>query len=638
MRWLWPAVLGAWVGLASGCSSEPPRPNVVVLLVDALRADRLGCYGYERETSPRIDALASQSHLFTHAYAQSPWTKPSIPTLFTSLYPIQHKVYEGHAEGSADLLQSDTLSDDLLTVAEVLGGAGFRTLAFVNNAHLPADHGFAQGFEVYEQADFDAAEINRRFLEWIDGTGERPFFAYLHYLDVHWPFQPAPAFRDRFARSGQSALFDREDWIGLRDRINDGSVPVSESDRARLSALHDAGILELDQRIGELLDALRARDLLGETLILLTSDHGEELLEHGRVGHGGRLFEEVLRIPLMIRLPGAERGRREETPARLLDVFPTLLGAVGITPPERLEGRDLLARSDPPARIIAEARHKRTYRVSVRRGRWKYIRTYRAPGVRALAPDRPETFGLVPGMRVKAKGWFEQDGSLSARKVSVKDGSDEDFELSGPVSRIDRPSREFNVYGFRVLPMKQLRGPEGEAVLGMLEEGAWVKVEGHASTGMTLLADKLELLSPGDRQTELEGIIESIEPGSRDTAAARIGNVTVRLSGDTRIKGLTAAARDASTARWTPQDDPFTPERLRSEEGLVTEALLFDLGSDPGEQRDVASLAPARVEQLHRDLELWLERMARSSSVARGARKDLDEQQLEQLRHLGYVE
>lgn len=636
MRWLRLPVLLVTASLVAGCSSQPTRPNVLVLLVDALRADHLGCYGYARPTSPHIDAWARQSTLFVNAYAQSPWTKPSIPTLFTSLYPIQHGVYEGERRGADGRLRSDTLATEFETLAESLGRAGFRTAAFVHNAQLPADHGFSQGFEVYQQGEFDAKEIHRRFLEFVDRGDERPFFAYLHYLDVHWPFQPAAEFRERFSTTRPSAVFDREDWGGLRHRINDGRIQLSETDRRRLVDLHDAGIRELDERIGELRAALEARGLLDRTLIVLTSDHGEELMDHGKVGHGGTLYEEVLRIPLMIHLPGGAEARKVEAPARLLDVYPTVLAAAGVPRPAEVEGRDLFAPANGDPVLIAETRHKRSYRVSARKGRWKSVHHFRAPALRSLVPDRPETFSLEVGMRIKVKGWFEEDGSLVARKLSIKDAGDDDFELSGPLEAMERNSGALRIYGFRVLPTEELNG-RAMTLLGELQTGEWVKVEGDPGPDGALMANKLERVPPKERKTEIEGIIYAIDARAGRSAEARVGLARVRVTEDTRIKGA-AGPGHVVTARLDPRDDPFTPQRLLSGEGLESEVVLFDLERDPAETRNLAAEAEGVAAELHAELESWLERMVRRRPTPTAARKELDAEQIERLRGLGYVQ
>ncbi len=622
----------------AGCAPEPKPHNVLLLMVDALRADHLGCYGYERDTSPRIDALANESVLFLNAYAQSPWTKPSIPTLFTSLYPIQHGVYEGEKPDSAGYLESDVLADEFLTLAEAFKQAGFRTAAFVNNAHLPASQGFAQGFDLYEHGDLSAAEIQQGFLEFTDREPAAPFFAYLHYLDVHWPFEPEPPFDERFGSAEAAAFPGPDGWRGLRDAINQGRISLSPEEHQQLVALHDGGIAELDHHIGRLLERLRQQGRLDQTIIMLTSDHGEELLEHGKVGHGGTLFDEVIRVPMLIRLPGGAGARRVREPARLLDVYPTLLEAAGIPIPPQLVGRDLLAASNRTPEIVAETRHKGTYRVSLRRGDWKYIRTYRASKRARLQANGPDTFGLRAGMRVKVKGRFTLDGALLARKVSLKDGRDDDVEVSGPVSRLDPETKGFHVHSFRVVPSAELMAPRGGGVLETLRADEWVKVEGNVASDGTLVADKLERLSGKDAETELEGIIQQITVASGGSARVTIGSASVVLTRDTRIKGIEAPTPAAAASPVDQDADPFAPQQLLTGKGLSVEESLFDLSNDPGEEVNLMSEENERAARLGRELMLWFERMAGTAGPERGPRERLDDKTIEQLRTLGYVE
>src|SRR5437867_3877425 len=169
------------------------QPSVLLVLVDALRPDHLGCYGYGRPTSPVLDELASRSVLFENARAVSSWTKPSIPSLFTSLYPSQHGVFEGSAGGDGSAPESDVLPAEAKTLAEALKERGYATAAFVHNAQLRRQFGFDQGFDLYEETSKDAPAMVHRMLDWLrDGRGERrqggPFFVYLHLLDVHWPY------------------------------------------------------------------------------------------------------------------------------------------------------------------------------------------------------------------------------------------------------------------------------------------------------------------------------------------------------------------------------------------------------------------------------------------------------------------
>jgi arylsulfatase A-like enzyme len=640
----------------TGCSREPAqpvRPNALVLLVDALRADHLGAYGYGRATSPQIDALAAEGVLFERAYAQSPWTKPSIPTLFTSLYPIQHGVYEGETPGSAGFLESDVLPDELTTVAESFHSAGYRTGAFVNNAQLLPTQGFAQGFDLYAHGNFDAAEIARRFLAWLDAEPGRPFFAYLHHLDAHWPFEPKAPFAERFAPAGPyDGVFAQESWRGLRDRINDGRVALGERDREELVARHDAAVAQVDAAIGELLAELRRRGLLDTTFVLLTSDHGEELLDHGQVGHGGTLYDEVLHVPLVLRPPGGAGGERVVEPARLLDVFPTLAGAAGIPAPGGVEGRDLLAPGGSEPELVAETRHKRSYRAAVRAGDWKYVRSWRATGPRDGAPAQAGRFGIAPGMRVKAKGAFAADGSLAAQQLTLKDARDDDVELAERVAA--RDGEALRIGPLRAVPDDDL-DPERAALIESLEPGTWVKVEGGIEGQGILVFDDLELLAEGERETELEGIVADVSAVSDDEARLAIAGIAVVVDGETRIKGAEPArvGPDAAaplqplpTAGVAPSADaevadadPFAPARLLSGEGLVVEEeQLYDLASDPREARNLAAEAPAERDRMRARLDAWIERMAAAGPGRRASRAVLDEATVEELRRLGYVE
>ena len=616
-----------------GCAEER-RPNVLVILIDALRADRLGCYGYPRSTSPNIDAFAAESVVFDHAYAQSPWTKPSIPTLFTSLYPVQHGVYEGEAHARGGALESDVLSQSHSTLAESFRDSGYDTVAFVNNAHLDAAYGLAQGFDTYDHGPATAQTINAKFIEFLSEDRERPFFAYLHYLDAHWPFQPDEPFRARFRSSTRPSVFDRESWSGLRKRINDGTIQLSPADLERLQNLHDAGIAEMDHNIGMLLRSMRERGLLDETIVLLTSDHGEELMDHGRIGHGGTLYREVIDIPLMIRLPDGARAGRRDGVARLIDVFPTLAALAGIKPPAGLEGRNLFASETAVPEIVAETRHKQTYRVSLRRGDWKYVRTYRA---KRFSSERPqaEQPHLEPGMRIKAKGFFLPNRIVQATKISRKDPGDDDLEISGVVVGLSPGDRSFELHGLKI-EAGDLLGSNGMPITDGLHSGDWVKVEGKLIGEGVLRADKFKRLAKGDREDEIEAVVVRIEATSEAGFEIAAGSFRITVTRDTRLRGFAGV-----DLRKTPidradaiSDDPFSPTRLLS---AKFEEQLFDLARDPGEQVDRISDEPAHAEPLRKQLDAWLLRVSQSAAKD-VARKSLDAATIEELRALGYLD
>lgn len=627
--------------LLAGCSRRDEavaRPNVLVLLIDALRADHLSVYGYDRQTSPNLDRLALESVVFLRAYAQSPWTKPSVPTIFTSLYPIQHRVYEGERMGRAGHLESDVLGQDCVTLAESLTDAGYRTGAFVNNAHLEEGQGVAQGFGVYHQGNQTAPEIHELFFEFLGAGDERPFFAYLHYLDVHWPFRPQPPYDEKFPVEGATLPLEaKRDWRGLRDRINDGLIELSNADREKMIARHDGGIAELDHQIGVLIEELRGRGLLENTVILLTSDHGEELFDHGRVGHGGTLFEEVVRVPFLIRLPGGRRAGTEERAARLLDVFPTLASLAGGSLPPHVEGVDLLNPSPGPVEIVAETRHKSVYKVSFREGDWKYIRVYRGARGHVRAGEEGVR-GIVSGMRIKVKGEFRDD-RFEAEKVTLKDPSDDDVELTGPIERLELEAGRLVVLGRSIELAETMRPGE---VLANLETGDWVKVEGEIDRDRRFKADQIEVVDEESPRLEIEAIVTHVERISGSFSEISVGSLPVLITDETRLKGFDGPRSDREVLLSTDGNgqedpDPFSPERLSSGSDLMVEESLFDLATDPGETRDRKEEEPVRMDRFRARLRAWLERVRGTRHTDVENPKPLSEETIERLKTLGYL-
>ncbi len=343
-------VLGASAG-GGGCAGPPPPDNVVVLLVDTLRADHLGCYGYERDTSPNLDRLASEGVLFENAIAQSSWTSPSVASLFTSLYPSAHGVVRFSSKLGTN---APTLAQEMTARGRTTGGVS------ANIAFIRADRGFALGFSHFELAERragpgdelekilrrapeEAAAVTDRGLAFIDQATARPFFLYLHYLDPHSPYDAPPPHRDRFLDDAQKSARPR--FFGEA-----GMVSASAADLPTLTALYDGEISYTDAEIGRFLDGLRERGLLERTVVVVTSDHGEELLDHGGFTHGSTLYREVVRVPLLVRMPEmAAAGRRVADVVELVDVGPTLLELVGPPDARKTEGQSLAAMLRPTA-------------------------------------------------------------------------------------------------------------------------------------------------------------------------------------------------------------------------------------------------------------------------------------------------
>ena len=340
------------------------RPNVVLYVVDTVRADRLGVYGYEKPTSPRLDAFAAGAVVFENAYAQSSWTRPAMASLFTGLLPPAHRTVG----------RRSVLPEDATTLAEILAANGYEGMGLVRNPNVGRAFGFAQGFTRFRSEDRDRDEtMLERVRLWLDERQDAgaPFFLYLHAIDPHGPYDPAPEFEQMFDAGDAPAHYRTVRYLL---ELNGGEAEPDEGTAEALSRLYDAEVAQNDRAFGELLDELEARGLAEDTAVIHVSDHGEEFEEHGRWEHGVSLYEEVLRIPLVMRLPGVP-AQRVEPPAQHVDVLPTLLGYLGIEAPPT-DGRDLLAerrRDDDPADVYTHLDVDGHRASSVIRGRYKLV-------------------------------------------------------------------------------------------------------------------------------------------------------------------------------------------------------------------------------------------------------------------------
>jgi arylsulfatase A-like enzyme len=323
-------LIGA-VSLLGGCRSgqeEGPHgrlPNVVLVTLDALRADHLGCYGYGRPTSPRIDDFAGTATLYRRAYAASPWTLPSHATLFTGKYPFEHgaRTFPTEAPGN----NANPLDPAQLTLAEVLADSGYRTAAFVaNTAYLGRRWLLDQGFEVYHPERLWAAELNQRVFAWLENNPKKPFFLFINYMDTHRPYNATPreGFLDPPAVLDDGELLDR-----LYEAVMPGEGPIPQDLVQQVIDQYDTGVANVDEGIGALLDELQRLGLDDDTLVVLTSDHGEYFGEHHLVEHSKDIYQEALWVPLIIREPGQRQGRISDTVIAGTDLPGMILAACG---------------------------------------------------------------------------------------------------------------------------------------------------------------------------------------------------------------------------------------------------------------------------------------------------------------------
>jgi len=361
---------GLAVALVAGCEATPRstarRPDILLISIDSLRADHVGALGYERPTTPTIDRLAAEGASFTSAISSSSWTSPAHAALLTGLSDSAHGV----------VWPTLRLAEGVVTLAESLGTAGYRTVGFYSGPFLDPSFGFAQGFERYvDCTSYEAASRHldpRRLhgrshddrtnpnvlwnvLRELDSGDERPSFYFVHMWDVHYDLIAPSSFVEMFdADSG----LDTYDGAAYRHdkRFRSG---MDETLYRHVLALYDAEVRFTDETIGLILDALAKRGRLDRTLVVVTSDHGDEFLDHGGKGHRHSLYQELLRVPLVFRLPGVIAAGRYDEPVSLVDVAPTILDIAGVEQAEAVSGRSLAAglrsgEEPSPAAVIAE--------------------------------------------------------------------------------------------------------------------------------------------------------------------------------------------------------------------------------------------------------------------------------------------
>jgi arylsulfatase A-like enzyme len=355
------------VELLANSTAPGDSPNIIWIVIDTVRVDHLSCYGYERNTTPNLDIIASEGILFDNAISAAPWTIPSHASMFTSTYTCEHNMH-----GSRPWLD-----DNFVTIAEVLSAYGYETYGFSNNALVAPRYNFNQGFKVFEATwggkkkielelqlvdqlrarrylrrlfrsgeqttavgekvydvieDKGAKRTNETVKSWISDVSEqeKPFFVFINYMEAHSPYQPPESFAVEY-------LPDNVDMnTALRLRYKEaqfmtGVMQYDETDFDIFRALYDGEISYLDFRIGELIDYLRETEILDNTILIINSDHGENFGEHGLMNHQFCVYDTLIHVPLIIRYPSAfEAGSRVTEVVETVDIFPTILDIVGI--------------------------------------------------------------------------------------------------------------------------------------------------------------------------------------------------------------------------------------------------------------------------------------------------------------------
>ena len=355
-----------------GCNSKvapPAEPlNIILVSIDTLRADRLGLQGYERDTSPFLDELATRSMVFTQAVVNTHGTTPSHTSMLSGLYQQTHRV--GFDLDKNGLTLPIPLSVPLLP--EILKSEGYATLGVSDGGNIGKRFGFARGFDRYDDRGGGLHRVLRRARRYLRALQEMeplpPFFLMIHSYEAHSPYEPPAANAANFLDPASTSHFDASSENLLR--YASSANLLDDADLTRLSNLYDAGIQFVDEQLMAFFEDLDQAGLLDNTLVVVTSDHGEEFGEHGGLLHRGLLYDELLRVPLIIHGPNIDAGSSAAA-ASTVDIVPTILSRAAIEVPEPVEGINLMA----PA--AAEQSHSISQyaddRYSVRSSAWKLI-------------------------------------------------------------------------------------------------------------------------------------------------------------------------------------------------------------------------------------------------------------------------
>jgi len=333
-----PKTLFIWasflLGMAMGCGRNRPD-NVILIVVDTLRADHLSVYDYDRPTSPQLEQWAASGLVFDRAFATSSWTLPTFGSVLTGLWPAQHSAGT-RLQIEPGKWRRSPLSQAVTTLPEVMQQNGFATRAIVNNTFLREHFGADRGFDLYDyEKGRGAAAVVELARDWLSEMGEEPFFMMVHMMDPHLPYEPPTEFMGKFGDvlAGAIPPLGRKSIV---DRLQD----LTDVDRTSLAARYDEEVASVDHELGRLFSYLEEQGFWDRTLIILTSDHGEELFDHGGFEHGHSMFQEVLRVPLIFWGPGIRVGR-EDAPVSLVDLTPTIYEATGVAVESELSGVSL---------------------------------------------------------------------------------------------------------------------------------------------------------------------------------------------------------------------------------------------------------------------------------------------------------
>jgi len=607
--------------LVAGCSTkresgsnEKTRPrtprqdvNVLLITIDTLRADYLGCYGRASIATPNIDALAAGGVRFAQAIAQVPLTAPSHASILTGTYPQVHKVRD---------MGGFVLDDKVPTLATVLGQDGFETAAFVGSAVLNHYYGLNRGFATYGDemragqdpkklpgvvAEVRGEVVTQRALQWLDKSASKRFFLWVHYYDPHFPYDPPEPFRTRY----------QKDPYG-------GEVAYA------------------DAQVGNLLKSLEEHGLRERTLVVLLADHGEGLGDHGEYTHGVFLYDSTVHIPLIFAGPGVPGGRTVSQQVRSIDVMPTVTDYLGLAESDKAQGTSLLPsilEGKPPAGSYC---YMETLYPKTQMG-WSELRGMRTDDWKYIVAPRPELY-KYPDDRGESRnevGRFRGDAERLRKKVWEIAGSSQSLTRVSPQLVDEQRRRELNALGYvgggRRAVTIDMSGPDPKdrvAILGALERAAGAMNHDRWNEAVPLL-EKISKEDPGnpliygylqmcyERLGQLERMEQTClraidNKAENDTTYAGLGGIYVRRGNLARAVEYMEKAAQINPAGLENMDNLATAYmqlgRANDAERVLRAVLVQD-ARHPGAHNvlGLLEIQRSRPEEARRHFELAIE-------------------------------
>lgn len=405
--------------------SRHSKPNVIIIMIDTLRADHVGVYGYSRNTTRNLDRFAKECILFKNASSNSSWTTASVSSFMSSQYPQTTL-----APGDKDAFDGQELADirsQCVTIAEALKDRGYETGAVVSNPQYGASRGGQQGFNFFKEVERE--DVTRTASDWLQCNKDKKLFFFGLYLGPHTPYKKYPDFDFDHGYKGVASmnenLADEKVWPGAKDNLE------------HIEAAYDSSLAQTDYQIGQLFGKLKRYGLYDDSMIIILADHGEEFLDHGGFFHGHKLYRELLHVPLMIKLPKQSQGKVMNNPFSLIDLFPTILGvlkldpssihgkgsAVNLLAAERPRDDYLYAATDLGVSIRSVQHQHHKYILDVRKGKGMLFNINLDPfeksDIAAREPrvaDQLKEFLLAMELKARATGFA--DSASPEKKVS----------------------------------------------------------------------------------------------------------------------------------------------------------------------------------------------------------------------------